>query len=111
MPLFHDLAWQSGARAWIFRYVGLSQAPTMWEPTWIAPIKCCSRSERVADAGRSWKRRLPILGLRCGDDKMKFWHKHKWGEWERAWGKGSAKGYILERKCLICGRIETKVIR
>ena len=42
---------------------------------------------------------------------LRFWHKHKWGEWERAWGKGSAKGYILERKCAICGKTDTKVIR
>jgi len=42
---------------------------------------------------------------------MRLWHKHKWGEWDRAWGKGSAKGYVLERKCLICGKVETQVIR
>jgi hypothetical protein len=42
---------------------------------------------------------------------VRLWHKHKWGEWERAWGKGSAKGYILERKCAICGKTDTKVIR
>lgn len=43
--------------------------------------------------------------------KMRLWHKHKWGEWDRAWGKGSAKAYVLERKCLICGKVETQVIR
>ncbi len=43
--------------------------------------------------------------------KMRLWHKHKWGEWDRAWGKGSAKGYVQERKCLICGKVQTQVIR
>jgi hypothetical protein len=43
--------------------------------------------------------------------KMRLWHKHKWSEWDRAWGKGSAKSYVLERKCLICGKVETQVIR
>lgn len=42
---------------------------------------------------------------------MRLWHKHKWGEWDRAWGKGSAKGYVQERKCLICGKVQTQVIR
>jgi hypothetical protein len=42
---------------------------------------------------------------------MRFWHKHIWGEWERAWGKGSAKDYVLERKCSVCGKTQTQVIR
>jgi len=42
---------------------------------------------------------------------MRLWHKHVWGEWERAWGKVSAKGYILERKCKTCGKTQTQVIR
>ena len=42
---------------------------------------------------------------------MRLWHKHKWSEWDRAWGKGSAKSYVLERKCLICGKVETQVVR
>jgi hypothetical protein len=42
---------------------------------------------------------------------MRLWHKHKWGEWERAWGKASAKGYILERRCSVCGKTQTQVIR
>jgi hypothetical protein len=45
------------------------------------------------------------------NDAVKLWHKHKWGQWERAWGKGSAKGYVLERKCSICGKTQTQVIR
>ncbi len=43
--------------------------------------------------------------------EMRLWHKHKWGEWDRAWGKGSPKSYVLERRCLICGKVETQVIR
>jgi len=43
--------------------------------------------------------------------RMRLWHKHKWGEWDRAWGKGSAKGYVQERRCLIRGKVETRVIR
>ena len=43
--------------------------------------------------------------------KMRLWHKHKWGEWDRAWGKGSPKGYVQQRKCLICGKVQTQVIR
>jgi hypothetical protein len=42
---------------------------------------------------------------------VRFWHRHKWGEWERAWGKGSAKGYVLERKCVICDKTQAQVIR
>ena len=43
--------------------------------------------------------------------KLRLWHKHKWTEWERAWGKGNHKGFVLERKCVICGKLGTKVIR
>jgi hypothetical protein len=43
--------------------------------------------------------------------RIKLWHKHMWSEWDRAWGKGSPKGYVLERKCLICGKLETNVLR
>jgi hypothetical protein len=43
--------------------------------------------------------------------KMRLWHKHAWSDWERAWGKGSAKAYFVERKCLVCGKVQTKVIR
>ena len=43
--------------------------------------------------------------------KLKFWHRHVWGEWDRAWGHGNAKSYVLERKCLKCGKVESKVIR
>ena len=42
---------------------------------------------------------------------MRLWHKHKWSEWDRAWGKGPAKALILERKCAICGKVETRVMR
>jgi hypothetical protein len=45
------------------------------------------------------------------NDTMRFWHKHIWGEWERAWGKGSPKDYVLERKCSVCGKTQTQVIR
>jgi len=45
------------------------------------------------------------------NERVRLWHRHKWGEWERAWGKSAAKGYILERKCLLCGKTETQVIR
>jgi hypothetical protein len=45
------------------------------------------------------------------NDLMRFWHKHIWGEWERAWGKGSPKDYVLERKCSVCGKTQTQVIR
>jgi hypothetical protein len=43
--------------------------------------------------------------------RLRLWHKHIWGEWERAWGKVSPKGYILERKCKVCGKTQTQVIR
>jgi hypothetical protein len=43
--------------------------------------------------------------------KIRRWHKHAWGEWERAWGKGNPKAYVLERRCKICGELQTKVIR
>jgi hypothetical protein len=43
--------------------------------------------------------------------RLRLWHKHIWGEWERAWGKASPKGYILERKCKVCGKTQTQVIR
>ncbi len=43
---------------------------------------------------------------------MRLWHRHVWGEWERAWGKvSSAKGYVLERKCTVCGKTQTQFIR
>ena len=43
--------------------------------------------------------------------KIRRWHKHSWSEWDRAWGKGGPKAYVLERKCVICGKLQTKVIR
>jgi hypothetical protein len=43
--------------------------------------------------------------------KITRWHKHVWGEWDRAWGKGNPKAYVLERSCTICGKVQTKVIR
>jgi len=43
--------------------------------------------------------------------KIRRWHKHSWSEWDRSWGKGSPKAYVLERKCVICGKLQTKVIR
>jgi hypothetical protein len=45
------------------------------------------------------------------NDVMRLWHKHIWGEWERAWGKTSPKGYILERKCKVSGKTQTQVVR
>jgi hypothetical protein len=42
---------------------------------------------------------------------MRLWHKHRWGAWERAWGKANPKSYIQERKCAICGKLQTRVIR
>ena len=43
--------------------------------------------------------------------RLAFWHRHRWGEWDRAWGAGPAKAFVLERRCEICGKVETKVIR
>jgi hypothetical protein len=48
----------------------------------------------------------------CPDnDDMRLWHRHIWGEWERAWGKTSPKSYVLERKCKVCGKTQTQVVR
>jgi hypothetical protein len=57
-------------------------------------------------------RAIVLLVRPCHDnDTMRLWHKHIWSEWERAWGKGSPKDYVLERKCTVCGKTQTQVIR
>ena len=43
--------------------------------------------------------------------RLRFWHKHIWGEWDRAWGKTSPKAYVLERACQVCGKVETQQLR
>jgi hypothetical protein len=53
----------------------------------------------------------PAGGGARSRSKLRFFHRHVWGEWDRAWGHGNAKSYVLERKCLKCGKVESKVIR
>lgn len=76
-----------------------------------APLDERHEGRQAADASRSSPPGNGNVGHSPDNDHMRLWHKHIWGEWERAWGKGSPKDYVLERKCTVCGKTQTQVIR
>jgi len=51
------------------------------------------------------------VGPSPDNDGVRLWHRHIWGEWERAWGKTGPKSYVLERKCKVCGKTQMQVVR